>query len=79
MPSEALAQPGETICSLHEEALGPWLYIERPAKSLFQIAQLRRLILVFAGRICQFVDFVVFRRISNFPVPELNKVIWNAI
>ena len=60
-PSEDSDQPD--LISLHcphEETLGPSLPIGRTAKtSEDQSGRIPRLILVFAGRTCHFVSFVI--------------------
>ena len=62
-PSEDSDQPGHppSMISLHcphEETLGPWLPIERTAKTL-----LARVISVFTGRMCHFDSFFLVRRL----------------
>ena len=46
----------------HEEGVGPWLPIERQAKT-DQTGQMPRLIYVFAGLTCHFVGFVMLQLI----------------
>ena len=60
------------LCCRHEETGGPQLPIERFAKT-DQTARMRRLIRVFAGRICIFADFVVLRHEvpANFALSDI--------
>ena len=56
----ASAQSDQSLRCLHEETLGPWLPIERTAKT-DQTGQMPRLIWVFAGCTCYFVVFITRR------------------
>ena len=63
-PNEDLDQPAHlrslirVLAVLREYALDSWLPSKRPAKT-DQIAQMRRLMLIFAGRTCGFVGNAV--------------------
>ena len=55
----ASAQSDQNLHCLHEEALGPWLSLERTAKN-DQTGWMPRLIWVFTGRTGHIVGFVMF-------------------